>query len=58
MLTLSAKSETLVNDFNDLSIKNDIYDSHKVSEYANGVDDDDDFFCSSKFYVRVRMFLK
>lgn len=40
MLTLSANSETLVNDFNDLSIKNDIYDSHKVSEYANGVDDD------------------
>lgn len=34
MLTLSAKSENLVNDFTDLSIRNDIndgdYDSHKV----------------------------
>lgn len=38
MLTLSAKSETLVNDFTNLSIRNDIndgdYDSHKVREYV------------------------
>lgn len=37
MLTLSANSENLVNDFTDLSIRNDIndgdYDSHKVREY-------------------------
>jgi hypothetical protein len=38
MLTLSAKSENLVNDFTDLSISDDIhggdYDSHKVCSFS------------------------
>lgn len=63
MLTLTAKSETIVNDFNDLSIRSDEenvhFDSHKVSMQmmmmmmtmiGNSV----------KFYVRVKIkeFLK
>lgn len=41
MLTLSAKSENLVNDFTDLSISDDIhggdYDSHKVCCFLSAV---------------------
>jgi hypothetical protein len=55
MLTLSSKSETLVNDFNDLSIKNGIdYDhSHKVCKWANKLCFFQKLFLfNSKFYVR------